>query len=530
MTDFSLTLDRAQQSTTITDTNIQHSTLSKKYSIDTNSQGIAQACQHKNFILRTGEELLVGMKQLRDFIVNLGDSESIQKLANNRIENATGNFNQRLDFLVDKLSSKDLKVATTQFTMLRHQANLIECDTQVKDYDSLLMEGLDHKLNTLSDNELDQIEATLLTYKKADFSQNKQDYLEQVRQCVAKHQIARSPLTEQTMTKLLTALENPNVQSLATINDALAPLKNQCGKLNVPYEVNLNSLLRLSLYSMAVTDGELHLLNQKLTNARAEINQSATDLKAQLKSKTIDQTEYANKHNALYYQSEQMTAVHQAVHTELFLNMADNIKASPRVQNELDTQTKHEVEAGITYLKDFINTASEDEDSQSLELRARQGLQKLSLSETALKQLNLEMLNLTTEMRADPKQALGNQLKSFNAEISHISEAIRAGVRAVRHEYLLTQTNQFTDDNLSGKMRPLGKGAAHEVMQANYGNSIKVFKGDDEKLASQSGGHFIGALAIGIDHSSPRLLERAVVTSRIDTLLGFNISAKTDFA
>ncbi|GEP43743.1 hypothetical protein [Brevifollis gellanilyticus] len=119
-------------------------------------------------------------------------------------------------------------------------------------------------------------------------------------------------------------------------------------------------------------------------------------------------------------------------------------------------------------------------------------------------------------------------------EIASFQPRMRMLGRAVREEFLQNNVTTFKDDNLRSRMKPIGSGAAHTVSKGEYhqggGEVSRVHKYDDEQLIHPDGGRFGAPAKLGIDQSNPKLLERAVFTSKLDTRLGFNVSVGTDFA
>ncbi len=120
------------------------------------------------------------------------------------------------------------------------------------------------------------------------------------------------------------------------------------------------------------------------------------------------------------------------------------------------------------------------------------------------------------------------------AEIASFQPRMRMLGRAVREEFLQNNVTTFKDDNLRSRMKPIGSGAAHTVSKGEYrqggGEVSRVHKYDDEQLIHPDGGRFGAPARLGIDQSNPKLLERAVFTSKLDAQLGFNVSVGTDFA
>lgn len=513
----------------------QLSNLSQQHQIETNNQGVAKACGRKNFFQRMGDNILMNATKLHERIVDNGDPQSIKKLTNDRVTKSTDNFNQRVSFMLNNLLAGEIKTGSEQFTMLRHLSNLIEYDSNIQSYDTLLTASLDKKLDSLNDNQLKQLEKNLLNYKKTDFSENKQHYLEDIRQCVSKHNIARSEAMSQQLDTLVTQLDENNKNNHTKFKAALNALKAECKNNNIDYESNLESIMRLSLQSLGALKSDLNTLNQHLSLAKAEVTTHYDNLENLHKNKLIDDTDYANRLSQIQDNFREIKLTHQAVHTELFTQQTRGITAEIKDNPALTEDTKQQINACIKALIGIVNTTQNKEEIGDIQFKVQQSLQRFFpanhiASKAALTELNKHMVNIANDLRSDPKTALGNKLQAFRAEISYISKAATAVVKAIRYEALSHQVGQFTDTQLTGTMSPLGKGAGHEVMLAHYGSKVKVYKADDDKLAGEKGGAFIGPLAIGIDHSSPRLLERGVVASRIDSHLKFNIVAKTDFA
>jgi hypothetical protein len=165
-------------------------------------------------------------------------------------------------------------------------------------------------------------------------------------------------------------------------------------------------------------------------------------------------------------------------------------------------------------------------------------LQRDGADGDTLKAMNRNLLNVSNEIRADIKGDKGQDCRTTDIEIHRFNPALRALARGVRSEMLIAMADRFNDSQLTSRMVVLGSGAAHSVFQARYGEGdqaqMKVFKHDDELLGasklSDPPRHFLAPRQVGIDHSSPRLLERAVVTSRFDEALGFGVTTKTDFS
>jgi hypothetical protein len=144
--------------------------------------------------------------------------------------------------------------------------------------------------------------------------------------------------------------------------------------------------------------------------------------------------------------------------------------------------------------------------------------------------MNRNLLNIERQVCVDRHQDKGGDMP----EIASFQPRLRMLGRAVREEYLQTNVTTFKDDNLRSRMKPIGSGAAHTVSKGEYhsgvGDVSRVHKYDDEQLIHPRGGRFGAPEMLGIDQSNPKLLERAVVTSRLDARLGFNVSVGTDFA
>lgn len=144
--------------------------------------------------------------------------------------------------------------------------------------------------------------------------------------------------------------------------------------------------------------------------------------------------------------------------------------------------------------------------------------------------MNRNLLNVEHRMRLDQ----GKDANGHLPEISDLSPTMRLLGRAVRDEYLETRVTTFKDDNLRSRMKPIGSGAAHTVSKGEYNsggtNVSRVHKYDDEELIHPKGGRFGAPARLEIDQSNPKLLERAVFTSTLDSRLGFNVSVATDFA
>ncbi len=143
--------------------------------------------------------------------------------------------------------------------------------------------------------------------------------------------------------------------------------------------------------------------------------------------------------------------------------------------------------------------------------------------------MNRNILNLEMALRDEATKGKKED------EISSHKPAFRVLARAVREEFLQTKVGEFQDTHLRSRLKVLGAGAAHEVTKGTYERSdgtreSRVHKYDDEELRHPSGGRFAAPAKLGIDQSNPRLLERAVVTSKYDDKLGFKVSVGTSFA
>ncbi len=178
-------------------------------------------------------------------------------------------------------------------------------------------------------------------------------------------------------------------------------------------------------------------------------------------------------------------------------------------------------------------------------------LQRDNPGDRVLASMNRNLLNVAHGLResiADIARKNHLRLREQDVQIATFSAPLRALNRAVRHEYLSSLASQsgFSDEHAVSRFRELGHGAAHCVQKVTYKRNsfqtTKVYKGDDETLmhfvrcvdpyghSDQTCVGFVAPSAIGLDQSSPRLLERAVAASRFDELLGFGLTVKTDFA
>ncbi len=144
--------------------------------------------------------------------------------------------------------------------------------------------------------------------------------------------------------------------------------------------------------------------------------------------------------------------------------------------------------------------------------------------------MSRNLLNVERQVCVDKQQEKGGGMP----EIASFQPRLRMLGRAVRAEYLQTKITTFKDDNLRSRMKPIGSGAAHTVSKGEYNsggaNVSRVHKYDDEELIHPSGDRFAAPARLQIDQSNPKLLERAVFTSTLDSRLGFNVSVATDFA
>lgn len=143
--------------------------------------------------------------------------------------------------------------------------------------------------------------------------------------------------------------------------------------------------------------------------------------------------------------------------------------------------------------------------------------------------MNRNLLNLEMALRGDAIKGKKDD------EIATHKPAFRVLARAVREEFLQTRVGEFQDVSLRSRLKVLGAGAAHEVTKGTYERTdgtreSRVHKYDDEELIHPSGGRFAAPAKLGIDQTNPRLLERAVVTSKYDDRLGFKVSVGTTFA
>ncbi|MES2596697.1 MAG: hypothetical protein V4662_15250 [Verrucomicrobiota bacterium] len=158
-------------------------------------------------------------------------------------------------------------------------------------------------------------------------------------------------------------------------------------------------------------------------------------------------------------------------------------------------------------------------------------LQRAGHTPTEIGGMNRNLLNVERQVCLDKRADKGG---GEVPEIASFQPRLRMLGRAVREEYLQTNVTTFKDDNLRSRMKPIGSGAAHTVSKGEYQSGAKdvsrVHKYDDEQLVHPDGGRFGAPAKLGIDQSNPKLLERAVVTSKLDARLGFNVSVGTDFA
>lgn len=147
--------------------------------------------------------------------------------------------------------------------------------------------------------------------------------------------------------------------------------------------------------------------------------------------------------------------------------------------------------------------------------------------------MNRNLLNVEYAVRKDRSELSKNKPIEY-VEIAKIHPELRMLTRAVREEFLFNMSDVFTDGNLRSRMKVIGSGAAHTVSKGSYevgGHNIdQVHKYDDEELVHPEGGRFGAPRRLGIDQSNPRLLERAVFTSKLDHELNFKVCVGTNFA
>lgn len=143
-----------------------------------------------------------------------------------------------------------------------------------------------------------------------------------------------------------------------------------------------------------------------------------------------------------------------------------------------------------------------------------------------LRTLNQNMLNVHQKLQNVNPSGRGAY------DIGKEHPLLRDFGRAIRGEFLKTGAQVFTDANQLTRNVRVGAGALHVVTKATYEvggfPSEKVHKFDDSQIDGYD--HFYAPPKQKISRGDPRLLERAVFSSKLDEHLGFNVTVKTDFA
>ncbi|MBI1247972.1 hypothetical protein GC197_09050 [bacterium] len=174
--------------------------------------------------------------------------------------------------------------------------------------------------------------------------------------------------------------------------------------------------------------------------------------------------------------------------------------------------------------------------SKAIQIR----LQRDNFNPTQVAGMNRNLLNVTQSFRNDLYVDGQPRPSTQSTEIYSISRPLRMLNRAVRETYLQSKVGNFRDENVTTRYKKIGQGAAHSVSKLNYRDvePTKVYKADDETIIHDEynrpdfhgDGRYCAPKLIGIDQSSPRLLERAVVTSKFANELGWDVAAQTDYA
>lgn len=169
------------------------------------------------------------------------------------------------------------------------------------------------------------------------------------------------------------------------------------------------------------------------------------------------------------------------------------------------------------------NGRNEDILGPAVRMKLRQG------DSAKLPGMNRNLLNLERALRIDAQNS------KKNGEIATNKPELRVLARAVRDEFLQGKVSDFQDTRLRSRLKVLGAGAAHQVTKGTYEKmdgtrENRVHKYDDEELVHPRGGRFAAPEKLGLDQTNPRLLERAVVTSKYDEILKFEVSVGTNFA
>ncbi|MEW4561561.1 hypothetical protein AB1K70_03485 [Bremerella sp. JC770] len=176
----------------------------------------------------------------------------------------------------------------------------------------------------------------------------------------------------------------------------------------------------------------------------------------------------------------------------------------------------------------------------------RMELQKQNLTSKELGELNRHILNVAHTLRTCVEQ---NETRLY--DIWPVSPEFRIVKQAIRNSFirslLMDDDYACNEQHESSPQTPIGNGAFHVAYRATYDNSpmVKVFKKENDVLtwnafkgpngrridvpSLRGANRTLSVEILGIDQSSPQLSERAVVTSRYDDKLEFNVVAKTRF-
>lgn len=322
-----------------------------------------------------------------------------------------------------------------------------------------------------------------------------------------------SLLTIQNDAKLL-ASDNPNVDEFDVVNARL--------------DVELEKL----------SDTEL---SNFYNNVSHKLNQ--------LSGRTASSLRYSDQIRILQHLASAAIR-HQVARSDAAQEFLDAVNTN----DPADVSQRDQVKAQAETLNNTIRDRLVDEvglSGKKLERHAQYNLSKVVQTRLArngagteqLGKANRNLLNVADGLRKDIRENNRQQnlpTKTKQVEIYQFSQPLRTVNRAVRESFLLAKAGEFRDENVNSRYEPIGAGAAHTVSKLTYDHvsQVKVYKGDDEttihdadKNLTFDGDHrFSAPLILGIDQSSPRLLERAELTSRYADRLNFNVVAKTNYA